>query len=589
MALQFLTNYQVDEVPSVQEIRSDKVTPISSDIPNRKYIFRLEPQGVLDSNTLLQFKLFRAAGATNDELRVNSFNGILGSVKRVIFRVGDFVLNDTDEVNMWSTLTNLSSRRRIELNRYDAFTLGNQFHTTTSSVDDVTHGQYQVDSSLSGFNFASRTANSLKLQDDENNCYKYGIPLGKLVPALKGREIPLFLFDQYRINLEFEFHPPSVYMNSDSATGTASASDNDATISQVELLVDYIIYPSSYLELKRSMTQKEGGLILDFYNVVNVERQLVVTAGANSLVNTNALYDSGGVLQSVKTSQEFRIGQENREIHQIYMLKKKQTKSDVAYGPPATVTLVPASGGTGYVDATLSETTADSGVGQGLKVTITVVAGAITTALVTTPGIGYKVGEIFTVVGANSDGKMSVTTIGANGEVGLMLEQRIDGLSSESMMWKVNGVDVYPEPKKSTASQYDQTYYSMGYKDLQVERPMFFGDPDSLSSGLTAYDSGLQTTYKPLGYDAKVSEGVVDPDTNTLTILGTGTLIGRYPLVLRYDCTPASTLTTYGSGDSGNTVCARQDGNYDVNFMITTSRRAIIQSKPKGMTVSISF
>ena len=500
--LDFLTDYDVDETPSILEIRSDKVTPINSDVANRKYIFRLEPQGVLDSNTLLQFKLFKPAGAANDELRVNCFNGALGSVKRVIFRVGDFTLNDTDSVASWSTITNLAARRRIDLNRYDAFTLGNQFHTKTSLLDDVTHGQFQVDSTLSGFDFENRTANSLKLTTEEDSCYKYGIPLGKIIPALQGREIPLYLFDQYRINIEVEFHPPSAYMNCDVATGSAVASDVDATISQVELLVDYIIYPSSVLEVQREQTQKDGGLVLDFYNVVNVQRQLVVGQGSVSVVNTAALYAANGVLQDAKTAKEFRIGQEGREIHQVYMLKKQQGK---------------------------------------------------------------------VVVGGGADDRAS-----------LMIEQRVDGIASESIAWKINGVDVYPEPVKSTASQYDQLYYTLGYKDLQVERPMFFGDANSIASGLTTSQSGLQCTYKPIGYDAKTSQG-------SGSILGTGTLLGKYPLVLRYECTPASTMTTYGNTDSGNAVSTDQSGNYDVDFLITTSRRAVIQSTSKGMKVSVSF
>ena len=266
-------------------------------------------------------------------------------------------------------------------------------------------------------------------------------------------------------------------------------------------MVDYIIYPSSVLEAQRSQTQKEGGLVLDFYNVVNVERQLVVAAGAVAAVASNADYLTNGVLQATKTTKEFRIGQENREIHQVMMLKKQQGK---------------------------------------------------------------------VAVGGAADNRAS-----------LMLEQRVDGLASESIMWTINGVDVYPERVKSTASQYDQLYYSLGYRDLQVERPMFFGDANSISSGLTTSQSGLQCTYKPIGYDAKTSIG-------SGQILGTGTLLGKYPLVLKYECTPASSLTTYGAGDTGNSVCTRQDGIYDVDFIITTSRRAVVQSTPKGMMVSIS-
>lgn len=503
-----LTSYGVDEVPSNIEIRSDEVTPISSSVSDRRYIFRLEPQGYLDSNTLLQFKLKKSASATaaDNELRVNSFNGALGAVKRVIFRVGDFVLNDTDKVHLWSTLSNLSHRRRQDLNSYDAFYYGNQFHSKISEAADDSHGEFEVDNALSGYDIGNRAANSYKLETASNDCFKYGIPLGKLIPALQGRQIPLYLFDQYRIVIEVEFHPPSVYMNSNNneggAAGAAVASDTAADIEDVELLVDYIIYPSSVLEADRAATLKEGGLELDFYNVVNVQRQLDVEAGsvASRTVATNAQYQTHGALQDKTTSIDFRIGQENREIHQIFMVKQKQGK-------------VPSAG--------------------------------------------------------------AVDNAGS-----LMLAQRIDGIAAESIQFSLNGVDVYPEPKTLTASQYDQMYMALGYRDLQVERPMFYTDPNSLSAIMTKATSGLQGTYKPIGYDARVMDS---------GIAGSGTLIGRYPIVVKYKATPSPSMVTFGAGDTGAAAAPRQDGVYDIDFFISTSRRAVIRSSPMGMQVSVSF
>jgi len=498
-----LTTYGVDEVPSNIEIRSDEVTPISSSVSDRRYIFRLEPQGYLDSNTLLQFKLKKSAAApgTDTQLRVNSFNGALGAVKRVIFRVGDFVLNDTDKVHLWSTLSNLSHRRRQDLNSYDAFYYGNQFHSRISEAADATHGEFEVDSALSGYDITNRAANSYKLETVSDDCFKYGIPLGRLIPALQGRQIPLYLFDQYRIVIEVEFHPPSVYMNSrNGAAGAAVASDTAADIEDVELLVDYIIYPSSVLEADRAATLKEGGLELDFYNVVNVQRQLDVAAGTTQAVATNAQYQTRGVLQDKTTAVDFRIGQENREIHQIFMIKQKQ-------------------------------------------------------------------GKVPTAGGANNAGS-------------LMLDQRIDGVASESIQFSLNGVDVYPEPKTLTSSQYDQMYMALGYRDLQVERPMFYTDPNSLSAIMTSATSGLQGTYKPIGYDARVMDS---------GIAGSGTLIGRYPIVVKYKATPSHSLVTFGAGDTGSAAAPDQSGVYDVDFFISTSRRAVIRSSPMGMQVSVSF
>ena len=492
-ALDFLTDYKVDEVPSIMEVRTERIDPISSNTTDLRYTFRLEPNGFLDSNTLLQFKLNRASGATNDELRVNSWNGALGAIKRVIFRVGDFILNDTDGVNQWSSWANLAPKRRTDLNHYEAWYLGNQLHSGFSEAADDTYGQYQVDTAASGYDYDTPVANSLKITTTSTDNFKYGIPLGLLIPALKDRKIPLYLFSQYRIYIEVEFHPASVYMNSDQATSLrAGDSDIDAP-AEVQLLADYLIYPSSVLEKNTEMTQKEGGLVLDFLDIVKIERQLVVSAGTVTDVNSNALYLTTGVLQDAETSQEFRIGQEGREVHTILMWKKdtdKQAGDDIVF-----------------------------------------------------------------------------------------LEQRCDSIARESIQWSINGIDVYPEPLVHRGSQYDANYLALGYKDLQVERPLFFGDVNSLACGLTERDSGLQGQFCTQAYDCR---------TKDAGIIGSGTLIGRYPIVCKYKATPATTLLTYSSGNTGTAVVYKQDGTYDIDFFVAVSRRAVIESVAGEMTVSVS-
>lgn len=591
MSLDYLTNYQATERESIFEVRTDEVTPISTFTSDRRYIFRLEPQGVLDTNTLLQFKLVKSASAAagDTNLRVNSFNGALGAVKRVIFRIGDFTLNDTDDVNMWSSITQLSHRRREELNRYESFYLGNQFHTQIDAADDTTNGQVSIDNTNSGYNFSTRTQNSLHLLTTEDDCYKYGIPLGMLIPALKGREIPLWMFNQYRIVIEVEFHPPSAYLNARNASvGCAVATDTACDIVDVELLVDYIIYPSSVIEAQRQETMKEGGLLFDFFNVVMVERQLAVTsagdvslaADTGTVVNSAADLATLGPVQSTQTAQEYRIGQENREIHQIFMVKQKQGKTSTSLGPVSTINRT--GNGTGYTAATVYP--AFGGSGNGLFISVTTVGGggAITAEAVSEGGNGYAVNDTVTLKGGNNNATFIITAIGPNNSASLLLDQRIDGLAYESIQWNLNGVDVYPEPKDNTNSLYDQMYYALGYRDLNVERPMYYTDANSILAGLTAWNSSLQGTYKPIGYDARVSQGSI--------VAGAGTLINKYPIVLKYKCNPALTLNKFGANDTGNKTSVDQSGQYNVDFFISTSRRAIVKTRPDGaMTVQVSY
>ena len=492
MSLEELLDYKTVDIPSFMEVRTEKIEPITFNSSDLRYVFRLEPSGFLDENTLLQFKLNRSANATNDELRVNSATGALGAIKRVIFRVGDFIINDTDGVEQLMPLLKMMKKRRVDVNSYEAYYYGNQFHSKTIETADSTYGQIEPDDALNGYNYTSGTANSLKITTTPTSNFKYGIQLGVLIPALKdvleGQGFPLYLCSEYKVYIEIEFNQPSVYLNADTAT-TRRAIDADLDPpSEVQILADYLIYPTSVLENARKMTQKEGGLVLDFLNWVKVEQQLTVNAGSVVLVDDNATYLENGVEQDLTTKKDFRIGMENKELHTLLMVKQKTTTDSEAKG------------------------------------------------------------KVF-------------------------LGSRMEGLTSESIQIKVNGVDVFQEPVNNTSSQFDQVFMSLGYHDLQVERPCFFNDPNSIVSGYTSFDSGLQGIYKPLMYDARVYDQ---------GILGSGTQIGRYPLLVRYEATPASKIITYGESDSGVQSCSQEDGDYDVNFYCALSRRAVIQSDANG-------
>ena len=116
--LKNLYDYQTTDVENVLEIISDTVFPLTSS--TRKYIFRLEPTGVLDENSLLLFKL--KSTRPGGTFRVNQFNGVLGALKRCVFSVGDFVLNDTDEVENY-----ISNMVKIEIDDY----VVNDFHVNS--------------------------------------------------------------------------------------------------------------------------------------------------------------------------------------------------------------------------------------------------------------------------------------------------------------------------------------------------------------------------------------------------------------------------------------------------------------------------
>jgi len=498
-----LMNYSSLEVPNVMEIRTERLAPISSIPSQRTYTFRLEPNGFMDKSTMLTFKLKKAATYTSNNLRVNSWNGALGCINVARMRIGDQIASDVQNVGEFSTWKHLSTERREKLNKYWSRFFGNQFHTEMEAAPGDESGMIIPDSEKCGYDYEGNVANSLEILTDENNCYMYGIPLGLLFPGVENEEFPLFLFSEYKIYFDIEFNPPSVYSNS-SFTDYQRGFDEDIEIVNVELLVDYLIYPNSILEAFREQTLEAGGYRFEFIDVINVQRQLAVDAGTVTTVNTNATYLANGVLQNKTTSLEFRLGQENREVHYVLMTKQLPRYDDS------------------------SNPITDSSVLCGM---------------------------------------------------------RCDGISYESVQYVINGIPIFPEPKDTSCSQYDLNYQALKMRDLEIERPFFYNDPNSLVSNYGEVSQGITGKYKPIAVDLRTSykEG-----------FGSGTMIGKYPIVIRYSCKPAVNLTRWGYGNSPDlTSCRRQDttgrASYNVNFWIGVSRLInVVSTGAESMMVKIS-
>ena len=487
-ALKNLYNYQTTDVENILDIRSDTVQPLTSG--TRKVIFRLEPTGFLDENSLLLFKLQNESA---DTLRVNQYNGALGAISRVQFQVGDFVLNDMESVDTWATLNHLSKDSREINNQVRSHYLGNQFHTKASAaqrlngaVQGVGKGEIVNNPAKSGICFGGNTNassslgavddnvcrfNSLKISTNKDDNHEYAIPLGMIIPALQGRTIPLFLFDEYRIYITVYFNTADKFVNNLSKTNYAGGEDlranpNDVSYHDVKLQVDYLIYPSGVVDKMRQQLEGKDGYVMDFYDVVKIEKNLSSgTAG-------------------VEQRSEFRIGQNDREVHKIMMVRK---------------------------------------------------------------------------LNAGKVGRVSA----------MMLNSRCDGMNNESINWEVNGRDLYTENVSNPAIHYDFVTQTLD-NDLDVERPMFMSDENTLSSCLSGFQNPLQATYKPMCVDMRTGPGII----------GSGTMIGNYPIVCKYSRTPMDPIPNVANDTTGA---------MSVDFFVSATRRAVVRSGVKGNSVVVSY
>lgn len=493
--LKSLYTYNVMDIENYLDIRSETVYPLSSSQNARKYIFRLEPIGYLDQNSMLQFKL---QSTSEDPQRINIFNGALGSIKRATISVGDFTLNDTDEVSKWATLEHLSTTKRSIQNSLLSHYLGNQLYTEVNKVasvnddDDVLDGvgSFVVDQQKSGLCFGGylnaeaqegaykglvASVNSHLITNNASNNYQYGIKLGLLFPCLMGRTLPLYLFNEYRIYLTFEFHTADKYVNNitniDYATNKLQSSSTDITVEDVKLQVDYIIYPSSVQQKQLDQISSADGYTMDFYDVVHIMKNL-------SSVPTD------------RTEQkvEMKIGQANREVHKLYMLRN------------------------------------------------------------------------FTTLETNK-GRRSAC----------LLNSQCDGINDEHINWNINGLDIYTENINSPSTQYKHLKYALNTY-LDVERPMYYTDDNTESALLAGRYNPLQGTYKPLALDLR---------NGNPGIIGAGTLVGDYPINVKYSRTPHQ---------ANPTVFNDKRGAMNVDLFSMCSKRCVIKTNVKGgMLVNVSY
>lgn len=447
-ALNDLTNYEQPLQPNGIDIRTEYLEPITSS--KLRHTFRLDQTGYLDTNSMFVFK-YQAVGADqNNNCRLNCWNGALGSIKRVIFQIGDNIINDIQDVYKYATLKNTNMPCSVR-NNFLGHYLGNSLWLDTqrsandkplgwfldgsgaTETNTYTENNYSyagaviTDHRKSGTNFGNRAntsgdgaiINSGLISTDKSVNHQHGITLGMLIPALKGQKIPLFLFEKQRILLTIEFNTADVYANNIKASkiaysgGTENAicSVGDIVPVDVRMVVDYLIMPTDIQNELTEKTRQEGGYKMEFYDVVNVEKNIV--QGTN------------GQVQAV----EHRIGQNNREVHNIIMWKDV---SPLAQND----------------------------------------------------------------VGGNSRG-------GA-----LMCGQGCLGYGKEEYNVNIDGRDEFDHKVYNPISQYNELSNALG-SDFQVSRPQYVNDSTASASELTTLAGGLRGTMKPLALGLRNGEPLV--------------------------------------------------------------------------------
>ena len=595
MSIAELLDYGLKEVPQQAEIRTETIEPNNATTDLSKvFKYTIRNVGFLEGTSMLTFKLKNLTGGNNDKFRLNLWSGALGCIKNAHLRIGDYEVQNAQDVDRISALLNLNKsvlQRRNVLGHY----LGNSLELQADNTDAEQvfrsnlagcsgRGQIVYDRENSGVDFAqlnggaAAKVNSLAINETPSLNEKYGIPLSMIFPCLKGRSLPLFLFTDYNIQLEFEMNFADKYGYNLTKTpalvpahvGVADAGApymaavQDIGFNEVQLVIDYMLPPSSVINNYLEQTSKQGGYRFEFPEISVVKKKLAAVGTSKE-----------------PQEVEHRLGQTGKEVHNIIMAKRfvDYKKTDGAQF----IRTAGAGDGSNPITTATSQITNINceNISIGAKVSAT---GLTSNQYVKAVNVEGRSLTLDAVGDANQANNTDITFKNPN-SMGLgrkiLQHQAIHGIDEEEYNVEVNGLDLYPQNIYNNASFYNQMSMVMN-EDMILPRPMYYNDPNAERQRLAPIQDGLVAQYKPLGAD--LSNGMP-------SVVGGGTTImSGSPLIWKYKRKPR--MNGHGDGtnatENDSEIAIDYRGEMDVDYYITHSRVVVVKKLPKGTSVMVS-
>ena len=600
MSIAELLDYGLKEVPQQAEIRTETIEPNNATTDLSKvFKYTIRNVGFLEGTSMLTFKLKRLQGA-NSKYRVNLWSGALSCIKNAHLRIGDYEVQNAQDVDRIAAILNLNKsvlQRRNVLGHYLGNSLELQVEDAvaeqairSSVVGCSGRGQIVYDRNNSGVDFGAINAgggakvNSLSIIDTPSLNEKYGIPLSMIFPCLKGRSLPLFLFTDYNIQLEFEMNfadkysynltkvpanpaVPAAPVATADAGAPYVAGTQDIGFNEVQLVVDYMLPPSSVINNYLEQTSKQGGYRFEFPEISVVKKKLAAVGTSKE-----------------PQEVEHRLGQTGKEVHNIIMAKRFV---DVGKKDGAVFKRVVSAGASAIAGNQVNGINCENiSIGATVSSAGSAAGGNAITGNQSVSAVNVEGRSLTLSAVANNPSTVATTLTFKNpNSMGLARKilghQAIHGIDEEEYNVEVNGLDLYPQNIYNNASFYNQMSMVMN-EDLILPRPMYYNDPNAERQRLAPVQDGLVAQYKPLGAD--LSNGMPG-------VVGGGTTImSGSPLIWKYKRKPR--MNGHGDGtdstENATEVAIDYRGEVDVDYYITHSRVVVVKKLPKGTSVMVS-
>jgi len=302
-----------ENVPITDELYTTiRTAPDSktTNISGGRVIFKLPTNGLITKESVITFQPVKS-GLYLDRAVLNPINGILGCIKRTVFKLNGKVLQDLELPSYNQTAKFYATHSPQGVVDYHQFLYGCGFKSVISDVDaegveelefgySVSQKSTKGGQDLGKFVIGATTANSRK----------YSIPLTALgVSFLQQQNIPAFMFKKGTMTIELEFHEDCrEYCIGGGTVETDNALQADTVkinLDSCELVTTHILLSEqSEKSQMQTLVETKAGMKFPF-----IDEYLV-----------RGVFQKGAL--GANQDNQYRLNTQERQLHKILMAWK---------------------------------------------------------------------------------------------------------------------------------------------------------------------------------------------------------------------------------------------------------------------------
>ena len=259
--------------PVNQRIETDILFPVSKNQQQVKFV--LDQKGILDNNSKVRLKLLTAqVGGVEANTFLPIHTGISSIISRAWLEIGGRRVSMLEKTGGFNTLLNLSYTQEFK----------EGILKTQEGICPVTRGATNNGGTIDGLlgitNEVAEVPAEIKLKSTTALSPEFSIPLSRLIPMLKGFQLPLFAIDQ-EVSLTIEFQPDILNTRYCQRAGEA-VTTSSINVDECVLMADYLYYPDDMDDIAQKIGSNSGyaHLFDEIIVVEATESRLIPTGGA---------------------------------------------------------------------------------------------------------------------------------------------------------------------------------------------------------------------------------------------------------------------------------------------------------------------